>query len=450
MKEPKHIGGEFLKPRAGIIGPIDSVQLISEIATEYSDRLQPVPFIYQLPEEATSIVVNNQHVIDLWILAGPALFNPFQKSAVKQPFFILQLDGASLTKTLVDIGYNDKKSLDRISIDTLTERDVYETYRDLGIPSDQVFVHEYTNETPLPNLLAFHQKLIHDRKVDICITSLRSIYDQLRSNDITTYWVAPTRSNIRKTLSSAVQQWETIHFKQSQIAVILVKVQGMENKDDHNMLSYDIHRLSLEIQAAILNFAESISGSFVTIGIGVFVIFSTRGSLEATENSISSLLEQLALLADLPSNIGIGYGDTALTAEENARLGLNHAQNYDSFCAFLVDDNGTIEGPLKEQEAITFQYRTENKEISEKLKNSGITITTFNKILSVQKRMGNGSITSTQVADWLKMTPRNARRILTALVEEGMAEIIGDEAPSSKGRPRKIYQVSDFSKMMQG
>ena len=224
----------------------------------------------------------------------------------------------------------------------------------------------------------------------------------------------------------------------------------MENKDDHNMLSYDIHRLSLEIQAAILNFAESISGSFVTIGIGVFVIFSTRGSLETTENSISSLLEQLALLADLPSNIGIGYGDTALTAEENARLGLNHAQNYDSFCAFLVDDNGTIEGPLKEQEAITFQYRTENKEISEKLKNSGITITTFNKILSVQKRMGNGSITSTQVADWLKMTPRNARRILTALVEEGMAEIIGDEAPSSKGRPRKIYRVSDFSKMMQG
>ncbi|MEH7309087.1 hypothetical protein [Neobacillus drentensis] len=436
-----------MKPRAGIIGPNDSVQLITEIANEYRDRLQPVPYIYQLPEEATNIVLNNQDVIDLWILAGPALFNPFQKSAVKQPFFLLQLDGASLTKTLVDIGYNDQRSLERISIDTLSERDVYETYRDLGIPSDQIYVHEYTNETPLENLLAFHQKLIQDGKVDISITSLRSIYDQLSSQNITTYWVAPTRSNIRRTLSSAVQQWETIHFKQSQIAAILVKVQGMEKKADHNMVSYDIHRLSLEIQAAILNFAESISGSFVTIGIGIFVIFSTRGSLEEPENSVTSLLERLALIADLPSNIGIGYGDTALTAEENARLALNHAQNYDSFCAFLVDHNGTIEGPLKEQETISFQYRTENKEISEKLKHSGITITTFNKILSVQNRMGNGSITSTQVAEWLKMTPRNARRILTGLVEEGMAEIIGDEAPSSKGRPRKIYRVSNTSEL---
>jgi predicted transcriptional regulator len=437
-----------LKPRAGIIGPNDSVQLISEIATEYSDRLQSVPFIYQNPEEATSIVQKNQHAVDLWILAGPALFNPFQKSAVKQPFFLLQLDGASLTKTLVDISYNDKRSLERISIDTLTERDVYETYRDLSIPSNQVYVHEYTNETPLDNLLAFHQKHIQDGKVDICITSLRSIYDQLCLHNITAYWVSPTRSNIRETLSTALQQWETMHFKHSQIAAILVKVQGMEKKEDHNMVSYDLHRLNLEIQAAILNFAESISGSFVTIGTGIFVIFSTRGSLEETENSITSLLEKLSLLADLPSNIGIGYGDTALTAEENARLALNHAQNYDSFCAFLVDNNGTIEGPLKEQEAISYQYRTENKDLSEKLKNSGITITTFNKILSVQKRMGNGSITATHIAEWLKMTPRNARRILTGLVEEGIAEIIGDEAPSSKGRPRKIYRVSDTSEMI--
>ncbi|MFK9093532.1 hypothetical protein [Bacillus salipaludis] len=437
-----------MKPRAGIIGPNDSVQLISEIATEYHDRLQVVPFIYQNPDEAADIVHKNQHLVDLWILAGPAIYKSFQKSGVNQPFFILKLDGASLTKTLVDIGYNDKKSLENISIDMLAERDVFETYRDLGISSQHVYIQEYSNETSLDDLLSFHLKLFKDKKVEICITCLRSVYDQLCLHDIPAYRVTPTRSNIRETLSTAVQKWETIHFKQSQIAAILVKVQGMEKKEDHNMVSYDLHRLNLEIQSAILHFAESISGSFVTIGTGVFVIFSTRGSLQETEKPISSLLEKLALITDLPANIGIGYGDTALTAEENARLALNHAQNYDSFCAFLVDNSGTIEGPLKEQEAISFQYRTENKEISEKLKNSGITITTFNKILSVQKRMGNGSITATQIAEWLKMTPRNARRILTGLVEEGIAEIIGEEAPASKGRPRKIYRVSDGLELM--
>lgn len=438
------MGERNLKPRAGIIGPEDTVQLISEIAVEYRDRLQPVPFIYQNTDQAASIFQQNQQLVDFWILAGPALFIEIQKSGINQPFFLLQLDGASLTKTLVEIGYNDKKQLESVSIDMLSERDVYETYRDLRIASNHVHVHEYTNETPIENLLSFHQQLYREGKVELCITCLRSIFEQLCSQNIPTYRVTPTRSNIRETLSTAIQQWETIHFKQSQIAAILVKVQGMEKKDNHNMVSYDLHRLNLKIQAAVLHFAETISGSFVSIGTGIFLIFSTRGSLQKGKKPISFLLEELALISDFSANIGIGYGDTALTAEENARLALNHAQNYDSFSAFLVDNTGTIEGPLKEQESITYQYRTENKEISEKLKHCGITITTFNKILSVQQRMGNGSITANQISDWLKMTPRNARRILTGLVENGIADIIGEEAPTSKGRPRKIYRVNHF------
>ncbi|MEM5591273.1 hypothetical protein AAHH67_05140 [Niallia circulans] len=39
------------------------------------------------------------------------------------------------------------------------------------------------------------------------------------------------------------------------------------------------------------------------------------------------------------------------------------------------------------------------------------------------------------------MTPRNARRILTNLKEQGLAKIIGEEVPLTRGRPRKIYQI---------
>ena len=70
-----------------------------------------------------------------------------------------------------------------------------------------------------------------------------------------------------------------------------------------------------------------------------------------------------------------------------------------------------------------------------------MTIKTFNKILSVQKRTDNYSVNASVLAEWLKMTPRNARRILNNLVEHGIAEVIGEEAPSSKGRPRNIYRV---------
>ncbi len=432
-----------MKPRAGIVGPSDFVQLICDIATEYSNRIETISVTYENMDEVTRILQQYEHQTDLWIFAGPGLYNAAQRSGSNKPVFFLELDGASLTKTLVEIGYKDGKSLERVSIDMLTKRDVTETYHDLGVPNNEVYVKEYLHDTPHAELLTFHQRLFNNGTVNLCVTCLYSVYEKLRSQGIPTYRVTPTRSNIRETLTKAIQQWETLHFKQSQITTFLIQIQKMEQKSDFHSISYDLHRLNLELQAAMLNFSESISGSFMNLGVGTFMIFSTRGSLHNSKQQISSFLEELALITDLPANIGIGFGDSALAAEENARLALNHAQNYGPFSAFLVDTNGTIEGPLKEEENITYSYRTENKEISDRLKDSGITITTFNKILSVQKRIGTNSVTAANIADWLKMTPRNARRILNGLVKQGIAEIIGEEAPTSKGRPRKIYYIND-------
>lgn len=100
-----------------------------------------------------------------------------------------------------------------------------------------------------------------------------------------------------------------------------------------------------------------------------------------------------------------------------------------------------IEGPLQEKLSISYDYSIDNKEISEKLKQAGVTITTYNKLLSVQKAQSNHAITTADVAKWLKMTPRNASRILAGLAEQGLAEIIGEEAPVSRGRPRKLYRI---------
>ncbi|NRG25959.1 hypothetical protein HRF69_02375 [Bacillus circulans] len=63
------------------------------------------------------------------------------------------------------------------------------------------------------------------------------------------------------------------------------------------------------------------------------------------------------------------------------------------------------------------------------------------KIIDIQKNIGKHAITASDVAEWLKMTPRNARRILTNLEEQGLAKIIGEEVPLTRGRPRKIYQI---------
>lgn len=429
--------------RAGIVGPSSTVKMVVELAEDYKDRLQVIPYIYKSPEETTAIIQQKQSEVDIWVLGGPVLYPFVRASGSNQPFFFLQLDGASLTKAMIEIGYSDQRHLQNMSIDIIPKRDVYETFEDLNLSSQSIYSQEFHEGISIEELLDFHKKLYKENKVDTCLTCLYAIFENLQSEDIPSYWITPTRTNIRETLTNAIQYWETKYFKESQISVILIKVtDGGEN--DILTLSYNQYRLNLQLQSVIVNFSESLSGSIVNLGMGSFIIFSTRGSLQESSEHVADLLDKVSIVTDYPTHIGIGYGDTALAAEKHARIALLNAQTYASFCAFLVDDQGMIEGPLQEQESISFSYRIEDREMSGKLKLCGVTITTFNKILSVQKRTGNHSITASLLSEWLKMTPRNARRILNNLVEQDMAEIIGEEAPISKGRPRKIYRINSM------
>lgn len=115
----------------------------------------------------------------------------------------------------------------------------------------------------------------------------------------------------------------------------------------NNTISYQVYRLNLKLQEAIIQYSEAIFGSLLPIGMGNFIIFSTRGSLE--DNTVyhpTLLLDNLRLITDQKVNIGIGYGQNVLTAEQNARLGLTQAKKQGGNIITLVDEYGFIKGPL--------------------------------------------------------------------------------------------------------
>ncbi|MCL6442257.1 MAG: hypothetical protein K6T83_02115 [Alicyclobacillus sp.] len=429
--------------RAGIVGPRDSVSLICEIVENDREmHIHPVPLVYKHLQETKNIVQTHLDLVDIWLFSG---LHPYSLAKQSFPnhdtfFFFPGLDGSSLMKVFVEIGCKDHRDLLRLSIDMLREKDVLDAYRDLGLPFKDVYVFERAGETPHEEYMNFHLSLMREGRVDTCVTGLRSVYEELQAMNVPVYRITPTRTNIKNMVKTAVQQWETFHFKQSQIAVILVQTGNIEHLNDSRSRAYDLHRMNLQLETAVVDFAESITGTFVPVGIGKFMVFTTRGCLEQEGSRGLSLLQKLSMITDIPSNIGIGYGESSLAAEENARLALQYSQTYHEFCAFLVDSDGTVEGPLNSSVQISYQYRTQDSEINDLLRLAGVSVTTYNRILAVQKHLGNHSVTAADVADWLKMTHRNARRILTSLVDQGLAEIVGEEAPP-RGRPRKIYRV---------
>ncbi|MFD2083837.1 hypothetical protein [Brevibacillus brevis] len=427
--------------KVGIVGPKDSVELMVAVGREFSDRMTLIPHIYQRVEEVATIVTENEMEIDIWFFSGVGPYSIAKEHIRKQKAFFPQINASVLTKVLLEMVYRDGFTLDRVSFDTVSEAHFRETLEELGMQCENPYLNPYQEFRLTAHLVDYHTRLIQEGKVDACVTGMLSVTEELKRRGIKVYRMGFTRLTFREIFKQILQEGETLHFKRSQIAVQLIEVTDIEKLVNEPANAYELRRLDLKLQELVLDYTESISGSFVAVGNSKFIIFSTRGSFEDNpEFHPTILLEKIKLLTNSNASMGIGFGVTALSAERNAQLALGHAKNHRD-AAILVDHDGSIEGPLRQTNSISYEYWTQDKEMSENLKKAGVSITTFNKIISVQKALGQKYISASMIAEWMGMTPRNARRILSDLAEHNIIELIGEETPTNRGRPRKIYRI---------
>ncbi|WP_423801861.1 hypothetical protein [Neobacillus sp. SAB-20_R2A] len=431
-----------MKTRVGIVGPLDSVSLISSVAEEFSDRIITKPYIYKKLEETEEIVKRAKDDVDVWLFSGQAPYAVAQNTLENLIGFYPHLNGSSLSKVLLDIGYKDHKKLDRLSIDTIPSEQIYETFSEMELKSENLKLNPYNGYKRTDELIDFHYQLYKSGQVDNCITCIRSVYETLKAMNVPAYRVKPTKMAIRGGILKASQKGEIIQFKSSQISVLILHIFEMDKLIGENCASYESHRLILKLQDVIIDFAEKILGSFINQGNGKYFIFSTRGALEKNiQKEIPIFLEKITVISPLYAHIGIGYGKTVFGAEQNAYLALNYAKQYQKNTIMLAVENGVIEGPLQSEKSFTFSYRSDDTIFINRLKLAGVNISTYNKILSIQDNHEHRSISAFELAKWLDMTQRNARRILSDLEKNKLAKIVGEEAPVQRGRPRNIYRV---------
>ncbi|MFJ7936285.1 hypothetical protein [Sporosarcina sp. NPDC096371] len=60
---------------------------------------------------------------------------------------------------------------------------------------------------------------------------------------------------------------------------------------------------------------------------------------------------------------------------------------------------------------------------------------------SIIKKRAREEISASELAQFMQITTRSARRILSELEGDGLAHVMAEESPLMAGRPRKVYKL---------
>lgn len=428
------------KIRIAIVGPSDSVALIYDVASERSN-LMPEGIVYKDASEVSAILEQRRNDFDMWLFSGVVPYRYALAQKVDTPIFYIPHTGSSLYRALLQITYVEHLKIDSLSFDTFSEAEIKEAFRDINVPLPDIYVNSFKGVISASELTEYHYRLWKERKTNIAVTCFSATYETLKRMGVPAVRIWPTRTNIRTTLEIAVNSFEAKRFKGSQLAVQQIAIDDYDDMVRRSS-SYEARKVELNLYQILVNYAERLKGSIILRGNGQFTLFSTRGILEEiTEDfTVIPILDDIAIQVAAQVSGGIGFGDTAYAAEENAYRALGLSKSKGKGHWMVVTDNREAIGPLSSAVHLKYSVRADSQIFRQFADKLNVSFTTLNKLLASIEKLDRDTLAADDLALYLSITPRSARRLLTNLTEQGLAEVAGEEM-MVKGRPRKLYKI---------
>lgn len=430
------------KIRIGVVGPGDSVTLIKEVATEYQDRMIATGYIYEDASEVPKIVSDHDNDVDMWIFSGkvPYRYARTGKISVK-PKLYMPHTGTSIYRVLLYLA-KAQIPVGAMSFDTFSSQEIIETFEDAETPLPTLYVNDYDGVVSASDLTRFHLDLWREGKTKVAVTCFYATYQELQKQGVMAFRIWPTKSNIRSILDLAVSKADAILSKAGQIAIQHITIDDYDEFRRMAVSGYSVQKVELQLYEILLHYAEKVQGSLVMQGNGRYILYSTRGAIEEITCGFSQMpvVAEIARRLSVSASGGIGFGDTAYGADENAAIALGLARRKGKNHWMVILDDKTVVGPLNSDLQLTYSIRSETADGLALAKKLNISGTTLNKLLSVFVKIEGETIGAETLAQHLSMTERSARRLLGTLVQHGMATETGEEYRGA-GRPRKVYRV---------
>ncbi|TLS38699.1 hypothetical protein [Pseudalkalibacillus caeni] len=428
----------------GVIGPEDSVNHILNSSEAFSD-LKLIPFYYKNVEQIEEIIKHNKSRIDQWFFSGqvPYTYAISKGLVMETESFYPPLYGASLLGKVVESYLDMGKVLKRISLDTIQESELETTKRYFSLQKLEIYSYSYPDFRPVEEVVEYHRKLYEEGKTEVAFTCLRGVFEALRGLNIPCYRIFPSHLSIYFALRVLKERGESSWYQRSQLALLGVEVIQPANEDEF-FYSYEQKHKELNLKRLLIEIAERINGSFVQIGDGLYFIYTTRGEIEIKldKKDLHHLIDTVNSQTGFQLRIGLGYGITALQAEENVRTAFRSARKHTTPKIVLVDEDQEVTEFTSGGDSITYYLKDWiSGEWADKLKRVNISPSSLSKIQALSTFYKKEEVNSQEVAGWLESSERNARRVLAELEALGLASSKSVQVNGSKGRPRKVYKL---------
>lgn len=414
------------------------MQLDCEYQIYLYEKFQDIPELYQqIPEDVEGVLASGTfpvRIIELLFPNTQKVVMPFNTddAAICQLFFRLLEENRCL-----DFGRVYADLFDMFDIDLKTYL-MHDFSIPLSVTTKQAVCEKDLEEIYEIEELQYqqHLQLWNSGMVDLCVTRFSSIVKRLREQGVPVYFTFPSIGYLREICLALFKEIEYQRLQEGCPASISVAVANT------SQIGISAEYQLLTLQTTMMEFFGADSRSYFmgrnTSGIE---ILTDRKNIEKLTDGYRNckIQDYLRYHVSFPVCVGYGIGKELHDARVNARKALVLSQKSEKRESFLINEKNVVLEPL----GVLQQHTVIEKVIdrTDKQENKKASVPEYKKkeVLKIMQDTLEQQITAQELADKLFITKRSANRLLSALKEEEVVEVVKTRATSTKGRPERVY-----------
>ncbi|EJQ40944.1 hypothetical protein IEE_04800 [Bacillus cereus BAG5X1-1] len=413
--------------KIAVVGSKEFMENLLPIAHKL-EEIEIDPYIYLHPAESSEIL-KRLKPCDAIFFSGalPYYMAKEIREQLRIPSTYLQQDETTVASSLLSIIYHQSIQPHKISIDLVDRSFITNVFHDIGLKeTPQVMDYEnmlWSNDE-IKSIIDFHLAKYQSGEVDLALTSIHAVYDELQKIGIPSErMIDPTQSIIHG-LKDAKIKAELAKSHSATVGACIISF-------------IELQESSLEKLNVI---SKELRGSFKQVDEMTFILYTTRGDIESSTKT--NTIDRLFTNIEGAVSIGFGYGKTVNEAEQNAKIAQGFAKNNPIERRFyILTSDKELFGPFPKEQRVQ-SLKNDNPELMKIAKETKLSPANLSKIIQFSQSHPSLKFTAADLSEYLQVTRRSTERLLKKLVDYRYANICGEEMPYQQGRPRAIYELN--------